>query len=127
MTEIVRAGSRSAQPGPAEWFSGEVTVEPIGAGDVLAARVTFAAGARTAWHTHPHGQGIHVETGSCRVGRADGTVDTLDAGDAAWFAPGERHWHGAGPDAPMTHLAIQRPDEDGSVADWGDHVSDAEY
>jgi quercetin dioxygenase-like cupin family protein len=127
MTEIVRAGSREVADGPADWFTGEVRIEPVGAGDVHAARVTFAAGARTAWHTHPNGQGLHVESGVCRVGRDDGTVERLSEGDAVWFAPGERHWHGAAPDGPMTHLAIQRPDESGSAANWGEHVTDEQY
>jgi quercetin dioxygenase-like cupin family protein len=125
--EILRAGERQPQAGPAEWFTGEVSIEPVGIGAVNAARVTFAAGARTAWHTHPHGQTIEVESGSCLVGRADGGVERLEAGDAAWFAPGERHWHGASPEGSMTHLAIQRPDESGTAAEWGDHVTDEEY
>jgi quercetin dioxygenase-like cupin family protein len=125
--EIVRAATRAASAGPADWFTGEVSIAPVGAGAVPAARVTFQPGARTAWHTHPLGQTIHVESGVCLVGRDDGTVERLEAGDAAWFEPGENHWHGASADGPMTHTAIQRADESGSPVEWGRHVSDEEY
>jgi quercetin dioxygenase-like cupin family protein len=40
---------------------------------------------------------------------------------------GEWHWHGAGPATFMTHLAVQEAGEDGLTAQWGDHVTDAEY
>lgn len=43
-----------------------------------------------------------------------------------WFAPGERHWHGAAADAGMSHIAIQEV-QDGRVVTWMEHVSDAEY
>jgi quercetin dioxygenase-like cupin family protein len=43
-----------------------------------------------------------------------------------WFAPGERHWHGASPATAMTHIAIQEMLDDKAV-DWLEHVSDAEY
>ena len=129
--QIVRAVSRPSQPGPAEWFTGSVFLDPIGAAppdvSTRAARVTFAPGARTAWHTHPHGQALHVELGLCLVGRDDGTVERLHPGDGAWFVPGENHWHGAGPDTVMVHLAVQQADETGSVAAWGVHVTEAEY
>jgi hypothetical protein len=34
-----------------------------------------------------------------------------------WFAPGEKHWHGAMPTTAMTHIAIQEK-LDGKVVDW---------
>jgi quercetin dioxygenase-like cupin family protein len=37
----------------------------------------------------------------------DGTPVSLDPGDLVTALPGEEHWHGAGPNGPMTHLAIQ--------------------
>ena len=85
--------------------------------------VSFAAGARTAWHTHPRGQMIFILSGVCHAQRQGGEVARLTAGDAVWFAPGEKHWHGAAPDRPMVHLAVQETDESGQVVTWMEHVS----
>ncbi|MEA2172266.1 MAG: hypothetical protein QOF76_5566 [Solirubrobacteraceae bacterium] len=116
---------------PAEWFTGTVFIDPFGAAPddapFAATRVTFTPGARTAWHTHPHGQTIHVVSGVCLVGREGGAVERLTTGESAWFAPGENHWHGAAPDALMAHVAVHGKDADGNAATWGPHVSDAEY
>ena len=50
----------------------------------------------------------------------------IRSGDTVWIPPEEEHWHGAGPDTMMCHLAIQEA-LDGKVANWMEHVSDAEY
>jgi quercetin dioxygenase-like cupin family protein len=93
---------------------------------VRALRVTFEPGARTAWHTHPLGQTLHVLSGVGRVGTRGGPVQVIRAGDTVWIPPGEEHWHGATPDQMMCHLAIQEG-QDGRTADWLEQVSDAEY
>lgn len=117
--------------GPADWFTGTVWVDSVVAPEsqtaLRAARVSFEPGARTAWHTHPNGQAIHVLSGVCRAQRKGGPVVELRAGDSAWFAPGEVHWHGAAADLAMVHLAMQQPDDNGDVVTWLEHVSDAEY
>ena len=95
--------------------------------DLAAANVHFAPGARTAWHTHPHGQTIWVTEGEGRAQRRGGPVEVIRAGDRVFFAPGEDHWHGAAPDRFMTHLAMHQVGDDGSAVAWGDHVTDAEY
>jgi quercetin dioxygenase-like cupin family protein len=89
--------------------------------------VHFTPGARTAWHTHPNGQTIFVLEGVGLCQRRGGPVETIRAGDRVLFEPGEEHWHGAAPDCFMTHLALQQPDEAGTTATWGEHVTDAEY
>ena len=71
------------------------------------ALVTFEPGARTAWHTHPLGQTLIVTAGCGRVQREGGPVEEIRPGDVVWFAPGEKHWHGASPTTAMTHIAIQ--------------------
>jgi quercetin dioxygenase-like cupin family protein len=118
----------AAGRGPAEWFSGEVWVQPLlGAEESATQRsavVSFAAGARTAWHTHPLGQMIYVVSGVCLAQREGGAVERVGAGDAVWFAPDERHWHGADPAHPMVHIAVQQADETGSVVTWLEHVAD---
>ena len=48
-------------------------------------------------------------------------------GDRVFFEPGQEHWHGAAPNRFMTHLAMLEVDDEGNVADWGDHVTDEEY
>lgn len=127
---IHRAGSRpSATPNP-DYFTGTVRFDPvISAPDpsrVNALVVTFEPGARTAWHTHPLGQTILVLSGLCLAQKAGEPIRELRPGDTAWFAPGEKHWHGAAPEVAMSHLAIQES-QDGSAADWLEKVSDADY
>ncbi|MGW9232450.1 (R)-mandelonitrile lyase [Pseudorhizobium sp. NPDC055634] len=128
--EIFRAESRHSVSGPADWFTGTVQVEtlfnPAFPDRVQGASVTFQPGARTAWHTHPLGQTIVVTAGSGRVQRWGGPVEEVGPGDVVFFAPGEKHWHGAGPDAAMTHIAIQEV-ENRKVVDWMEKVSDEEY
>jgi len=89
--------------------------------------VYFAPGARTAWHTHPHGQTIYILEGVARAQRRGGPVETLQPGDRVFFEPGEDHWHGAAPDRFMCHLAVLDVDDEGIPATWGQHVTDEEY
>ena len=50
-------------------------------------RVTFEPGARTAWHTHPLGQTLHVITGVGRAQTWGGPVRELRPGDTVWIPP----------------------------------------
>ena len=117
--------------GPADWFTGSVYIDtvtaPSDASPVGAAAVHFTPGARTAWHTHPHGQTIWVTEGVGLCQREGGPVEVIRPGDRVFFEPGENHWHGAAPSRLMTHLAIQQADEQGKFVDWARHVSDDEY
>jgi len=123
--------AREASRGPSEWFTGEVSVETVATPQpparAAAAIVSFAPGARTAWHTHPLGQTIFVTAGTGRCQQRGGPVEEIHAGDRVFFEPGEEHWHGAAPDAAMSHIAVQEAGEDGSPVAWGEHVGDAEY
>lgn len=127
---IIRAGSTPSARGPREWFTRTVRIDklfnPFAPDRVQGAHVTFEPGARTAWHTHPLGQTLIVTSGSGRVQREGGPVETVHPGDVVLFAPGEKHWHGASPETAMTHIALQEV-QDGKVVDWLDHVSDAQY
>ena len=91
------------------------------------AAVHFTPGARTAWHTHPHGQTIWVTEGVGLCQREGGPIEVIRPGDRVFFEPGENHWHGAAPTRFMTHIAMQLADETGSPVTWGEHVSDDEY
>lgn len=128
--EFHRKGSRPAVPGNAQWFTGSICMEPvIGAeppGRPGSAIVTFQPGARTNWHTHPLGQLLIVTEGRGRAQSAGGSVIELLPGDVVWFAAGERHWHGAAPDATMTHIAVHAA-LNGSTVDWDGPVTDADY
>jgi quercetin dioxygenase-like cupin family protein len=127
---ITRVGSQPSGKGPAEWFTGTVRIDPLfqapDPARVAGASVTFEAGARTAWHTHPLGQTLIITAGRGRVQRDGGEVEEVNPGDVVWFAAGERHWHGATPATAMTHIAIQER-LNGKVVDWLEHVSDEEY
>ena len=128
--EIKRIGSQPSGKGPADWFTGTVRIDPLfQAPDpafVSGASVTFEPGARTAWHTHPLGQTLIVTAGCGWVQREGGSVEEICPGDVVWFAPGEKHWHGATPTTALTHIAIQER-LDGKTVDWMEHVSEEQY
>jgi 4-carboxymuconolactone decarboxylase len=128
--EISRSGSRAPTQGPAENFTGSVRVDPLfqatEPGRTSGAYVTFSPGARSAWHTHPLGQTLVVTAGAGRVQRWGSPVQEMRPGDVVRIPPGVKHWHGAGPDNSMTHLAIQEQ-LDGKAVDWLEKVSDAQY
>ena len=128
--DISRAGSRPSRKPPEEYFTGQVRLDPLFQAAAPAraggASVTFEPGARTAWHTHPLGQTLIVVYGLGWAQRDGGPVEELRPGDVVWFAPGEKHWHGATPTTAMTHIAIQEA-LDGKPVDWLEKVSDAQY
>ena len=128
--EIKRSGSQASGKGPADWFTGTVRVDPLHSAPdparVATALVTFEPGARTAWHTHPLGQTLIVMSGSGLVQREGGPIEAIHPGDVVWFAPGEKHWHGAAPTTAMSHVAIQER-LDGKAVDWMEHVTDTQY
>ena len=128
--ELKRAGSQSSGTGPAEYFTGRVRIDPLFQAPeparVVGASVTFEPGARTAWHTHPLGQTLIVTSGSGLAQRWGGPIEEIRPGDVVWFAPGEKHWHGATPATAVTHIAIQER-QDGKTVDWMEHVTDEWY
>ena len=107
-----------------ETFTGSVLRDPVLSGDGAPTvnSVTFPPGARTNWHTHDNGQILIVTSGRGLAGNRDGETTALEPGDVVWLAAGEEHWHGAGPDTVMTHIAISL-----GVRRWGDPVTDEEY
>lgn len=128
--DIRRSGSQPSAKGPADWFTGAVRIDPLfpAASPARTAgnAVTFEPGARTAWHTHPLGQALIVTAGCGRAQKWGGPVEEIRPGDVVWFAPGEKHWHGAAPATAMTHIAIQET-LDGKGVDWLEQVSDEQY
>lgn len=84
--------------------------------------VTFSPGARTYWHTHDGGQILQVLSGRGLICTAGEESQILRVGDTVWIPPGERHWHGAAPDAVLSHVAISL-----GTTNWAEPVSDADY
>jgi quercetin dioxygenase-like cupin family protein len=128
--ELIPWTSQPSNKGPADWFTGTVRIDPLfPANDPARAAgnsVTFEPGARTAWHTHPLGQTLIVTAGCGRAQRWDGPIEEIRPGDVVCFAPGEKHWHGAAPTTPMTHIAIQE-NLNGKPVEWMEKVSDQQY
>jgi quercetin dioxygenase-like cupin family protein len=128
--EISRNGSRPSATGPEEYFTGVVRQDPLfqptEPARTIGLAVTFEPGARTAWHTHPLGQTLIVTAGVGLAQREGGPVEEIRPGDVVWFAPGEKHWHGASPTVAMTHIAVHER-LDGKHVDWLEKVSDADY
>jgi len=128
--DIHLAGSRPTRRAPQEYFTGTVLQDPIIAAEaparIVATRVSFEPGARTAWHSHPLGQTLYFISGVGRVQRKGGPVREIRPGDVVWIPPGEKHWHGGSPANSMTHLAMQES-LDGNYATWMEQVTDAEY
>jgi quercetin dioxygenase-like cupin family protein len=128
--EIKRAGSQPSSKGPDAWFTGTVRIDPLfqapDPARAAGAAVTFEPGARTAWHTHPLGQTLIVIAGAGSAQRKGGPIEPIRPGDVVWFAPGEKHWHGAAPTTAMTHIAVQEA-LDGKAVEWLEKVTDEEY
>lgn len=127
---VIREGSTEKSSGAAANFTGTVQVEgrfqreaPARIGGAI---VTFAPGAHTAWHTHPLGQTLIVTRGYGYVQQWGQQAERFGPGDVVWIGPGIKHWHGAGPDEAMTHVALAESSNGKSVA-WGELVSDAQY
>jgi quercetin dioxygenase-like cupin family protein len=128
--EIRRSDSQTSTNGPADWFTGKVRIKTLVEAPeparVRGASVTFEPGARTAWHTHPLGQTLVVTSGLGWAQREGGHIEEIRPGDVVWFAPNEKHWHGATTTSAITHIAIQEV-SDGKAVEWMEHVTDEQY
>jgi quercetin dioxygenase-like cupin family protein len=128
--DIKRSASQPSTKGSADYFTGTVRIDSLFEAPeparVRGANVTFEPGARTAWHTHPLGQTLIVVSGLGWAQREGGAIEEIRSGDVVWFAPNEKHWHGATPTTAMTHIAIQEA-LDGKVVEWMEHVSAEQY
>lgn len=128
--DIHPSASRPTTQGGQDYFTGTVMMDPIveapDPARVRAVRVSFSPGARTAWHTHPLGQTLHVVSGVGRIQKQGEPVQQILTGDTVWIAPGEKHWHGASPDNAMSHIAIHEA-LDGVNVEWMEKVTDEEY
>jgi quercetin dioxygenase-like cupin family protein len=128
--DIKRSGSQPSTKGHADYFTGNVRIDPLFQSNdparAVGASVTFEPSSRTAWHTHPLGQTLIVTAGCGLVQSWDGPVEEIHPGDVVWIPPGEKHWHGATAATAMTHTAIQEQ-LGGKIVDWMEKVSDYQY
>jgi quercetin dioxygenase-like cupin family protein len=127
---VYRAESQRSFKGPDDLFTGDVQVKMLFPANETArysgAYVTFQPGARTAWHLHPAGQHIIVTDGIALTGTRNGKIIEFREGDTVWCPPDIDHWHGATPEAPMTHLVITGV-LDGENVIWKEKVTDEQY
>jgi quercetin dioxygenase-like cupin family protein len=127
---VNRPDAQPSASGPAENFTGSVRVDSRFQGTaparVAGATVTFAPGARTAWHTHPLGQTLIVTAGVGLVQEWGGPMQEIRPGDVIWIPPGVKHWHGATADNGMTHIAFSEA-LDGRTVEWMEKVTDEQY
>ena len=81
--------------GPSEWFTSAVYVDTVATPSepsrLGAASVHFTPGARTAWHTHPLGQTIHVTEGVGLCQRRGAEIEVIRPDQSVYFEPGEDH------------------------------------
>lgn len=128
--EHFKNGARPDKQAPTDWFTGRVWQEPIVEAPeparLRAVSVRFEPGARTNWHTHPLGQTLHVVSGFGRAQREGGPIIELHPGDTLWIPPGEKHWHGAGLDTAMAHIAMQEA-LGGTAVEWMEPVTDEQF
>src|SRR5688572_24324522 len=106
---VTRSTDAPEEPFDQPTFGGPVTRRDYGAleqprGTALV--VSFPAGVRTDWHSHPDGQVLYIVEGRGRVGTRDGEVAQVAAGDLVYAPPDEQHWHGASEEEPVRHLAL---------------------
>ena len=127
---IMRAGERPVITGPPANFTGKATIDrqvrPDSSQRLMGSLVSFEPGARTAWHTHPLGQTLIVTSGCGWVQIEGGRKEEIRAGDVIWTPANVKHWHGAQPEAAMSHYAIVEP-LNGNSAEWMEKVSDEQY
>jgi 4-carboxymuconolactone decarboxylase len=130
LMEISKNDTRTVNKGSADFFTGNVQVEPLAQGSyparVSAGKVTFEPCARSAWHTHPLGQMLIITDGCGLVQEWGKPAQVIQQGDVIWTPPNIKHWHGANSNSKMTHIAIQES-LNGKNVEWLDHVTESEY
>ncbi len=127
---LYKSEERPRKMASSDYFTGTVWADPINDAPEPArarsVRVTFEAGARTNWHTHPLGQTLYVIAGEGRFQTEGEPVRVLRQGDTVWIPPGEKHWHGASTTTAMSHIAIHEA-LNGVHIDWMEPVSDEDF
>ena len=120
--EIVKAGGKTPSEQRTATFTGLVYADPVLSADgTTVASVCFSPASRTYWHSHERGQLLLVIAGRGLICSAGEELQVITAGDVIWVPPGERHWHGGGPETVLLHLGVSL-----GTTNWGEPVSDTE-
>jgi len=90
------------------------------------ANVTFEAGARNNWHTHPGGQILIVTDGIGYYQEKGKPIQLIQRGDVIKIPTDVKHWHGASAESALTHIAITAVTPKGTI-DWQDRVTEEEF
>lgn len=110
-------------------FQGDVWVKSLIEADRLnenaVGHVTFAAGSRSRWHSHPAGQILLVIDGVGYYQEKGQPKKILRRGDVVKCPPDVPHWHGASADTAFVQTAITS--RQNGPTKWLDAVSDDEY
>ena len=118
------------KPAPSAYFSGNAFIKALVVADAVTncnvSDVAFEAGCRNNWHTHPSNQILIVKEGTCYYQEEGKSIQKVATGGVINILPGVKHWHGASPDAPMVHIAININTDKG-IVDWLEPVSDQAY
>ena len=101
-------------------FTGRVTGYTTS--DIRVNRYSFAAGARSNWHTHERGQTLIIEDGVALAQVEGGPLREYRPREVFYTPPGVRHWHGAAPGQAMRQVSVSF-----GVTTWQGPVSDAQY
>jgi 4-carboxymuconolactone decarboxylase len=117
--------------GSADWFTGAVWLQPlINPSDMenlySIGSVTFEAGGRTHWHTHPIGQVLLVTDGKGWYQERGKPAQALIKGSVVTIPKDVEHWHGAAHDSRFVHIAITNMKDKNNVT-WMSPVTDEEY
>ena len=67
--------------------------------------VNFRVGATTGWHAHDCDQ-ILVVTAGKGFAATESERREITVGDIVHIRAGEKHWHGASADSPMSHITV---------------------
>lgn len=116
----------SANP---DYFTGNAWIELLvneNEFNSVIGNVTFEAGARNNWHTHPGGQIFIVTDGTGYYQEKGKPIQLITRGDVVKIPADVKHWHGASVDSALTHIAITASTPKGAV-DWLERVTDEEY
>lgn len=113
-----------------EWFSGNAYLHPMLGrdknNDFALGSVTFEAGARTHWHTHPKGQVLIITEGEGFYQEKGKPAQRIKKGDVVNIPESVEHWHGATADTEMVHIALTNYEGEQNVT-WLNPVTDEEF
>ena len=123
--EIARASEGAFEHADDARFTGEVWLRATITADdgTNIGIVHFAPWARTHWHRHPAGQWLYGVNGRGRVRTRGEAGHVLEPGDVVHIGPDEWHFHGATPDTPLVHVAVNGV----GAPEWGGSVDENEY